>query len=177
MENILEIIGQIFGLIGTAAAIASFQMKENRKFFIFQGIMGISFVLNYLFLGELSGCFMEFFCIVRAGVFALGKKGHGIWALIFLEAAFVLTTVFTYNGWLSIVLLVVHIVGTYAMWSDNGKIIRFSQLFCVSPGWLIYNIAVFSIGGIICEVMNIVSAVVSFIRFGLNGFSSVDEER
>lgn len=171
----LEIIGQIFGLIGTAAAIASFQMKENKKFFIFQGIMGISFVLNYLFLGELSGCFMEFFCIVRALVFALGKKSHKIWVLALLEASFVVTTVLTFNGWLSIVLLVVHLVGTFAMWSDNGKLIRISQLFCVSPGWLIYNVAVFSIGGIICEVMNIVSAVVSFIRFGFDGFTGAAE--
>ena len=173
----MEIIGQIFGLLGTAAAIASFQMKENKKFFIFQGIMGISFVLNYLFLGELSGCFMEFFCIVRAGVFALGKKSHKWWVLMLLEGAFVAVTALTYDGWLSVVLLVVHLVGTLAMWSDNGKFIRFAQLFCVSPGWLTYNIAVFSIGGIICEVMNIVSAVVSFVRFGLDGFASVDEKK
>ena len=85
----MELIGQIFGLIGTAAAIASFQMKENKKFFVFQGIMGISFVLNYLFLGELSGCFMEFFCIVRAGAFALGKKFHKPWLLALLQLAFV----------------------------------------------------------------------------------------
>ena len=95
--------------------------------------------------------------------------------LALLEAAFVVTTVLTFGGWLSIVLLVVHLVGTFAMWSDNGKLIRISQLFCVSPGWLIYNVAVFSIGGIICEVMNIVSAVVSFIRFGFDGFTGAAE--
>lgn len=173
----MEIIGQIFGLVGCAAAIASFQMKENKKFFILQGIMNVSFVLNYLFLGELSGCFMEFFCIVRAGVFALGKRINKWFAIVFLQGAFILTTILTFNGWLSIVLLIVHVVGTIAMWSDNGKIIRMTQLFCVSPGWLVYNVAVFSIGGIICEVMNITSTIVSFVRFGLNGFSSVDQEK
>ena len=106
----MDIIGQIFGLVGCAAAIASFQMKENKKYFILQGIMNVSFVLNYLFLGELSGCIMEFFCIVRAGVLALGKRSHKWWVLALLQAAFTLTTVFTYNGWLSIVLLIVHII-------------------------------------------------------------------
>ena len=171
----MEIIGQILGILGSAAAIISFQMKENKKFFIFQGLMCTFFVLSYLFLGELSGCFMEFFCIVRALVFSLGKRSRKWWVLALIQGAFTVVSILTFSGWISVVLWVVHIVGTFAMWSDNGRAIRITQLFCVSPGWLIFNIYVFSIGGIICEVMNISSTIVSFIRFGVDGFTPTDK--
>jgi hypothetical protein len=61
--------------------------------------------------------------------------------------------------------LTAQLVGTLAMWSRNGKTIRVLQLFCVSPLWLIHNIFVFSIGGILCEVFNLGSIIVSLIRF------------
>ena len=70
----------------------------------------------------------------------------------------------------SIIALVAQLIGTFAMWSQNGKTIRVLQLAAVSPLWLIHNVFVFSIGGIICEVFNLGSIIVSIIRFGIDGF-------
>jgi hypothetical protein len=44
------------------------------------------------------------------------------------------------------------------------------QLGVTSPCWLVHNIMVFSIGGIICEVGNMISTVVSIFRFRKTGY-------
>jgi hypothetical protein len=58
------------------------------------------------------------------------------------------------------------------MWTRNGKTIRVSQLAVVSPLWLLYDLLIPtpSLGGILCEVFNIVSVIVSFVRFRKTGF-------
>ena len=99
-----------------------------------------------------------------------GKKMHKLPWLVAIQAVYIAATVLTYTDIFSVVALIAQIVGTFAMWSQSGKTIRFLQLFCVSPLWLIHNIFVFSIGGVVCEVFNIVSIIVSLIRFGIKGF-------
>ncbi len=165
-----EIIAQIIGILGTCAAFISFQLKENKKFFILQATSGLLFAVNFLLLGAYTGCLLNFINIFRGAVMAGGKKMHKLPWLIAILFLYTAATVFTFDGIFSVVALVAQLVGTLAMWSKNGKTIRFLQLFCVSPMWLIHNIFVFSIGGIICEVFNMGSIIVSLIRFGVSGF-------
>ena len=47
--------------------------------------------------------------------------------------------------------------------------IRLSNLFCASPCWLIFDIIVGSIGGILNETILIVSILVSIYRYGWKG--------
>ena len=87
-----------------------------------------------------------------------------------VNALYVLAYIFTYGGWLSILVTAAQLVGTYAMWDRNGKKLRILQFFVVSPCWLTHNIVAFSIGGIITEAVNLGSVIVSVLRFGINGF-------
>ena len=166
----MDIIAQILGILGTCAAFISFQLKENKRFFIVQALSGSLFALNFLLLGAYTGCLLNFINIFRGAVMAGGKKMHKLPWLVAIQAVYIAATVLTYTDIFSVVALIAQIVGTFAMWSQSGKTIRFLQLFCVSPLWLIHNIFVFSIGGVVCEVFNIVSIIVSLIRFGIKGF-------
>jgi hypothetical protein len=56
------------------------------------------------------------------------------------------------------------------MWSRDGRVIRRAQLFVISPLWIVNNIFYASIGGVVCELFNIVSVLVSFLRFSKDGF-------
>ena len=78
-------------------------------------------------------------------------------------------TVFVYDNPWSIVLFVAQIVQTYAMYFMSGSGIRRAQYFFVSPVWIVNNIIVFSIGGIVCELFMMTSALVSYLRFGKSG--------
>ena len=63
--------------------------------------------------------------------------------------------------------------GTCFMATQNGKLIRLGQLFVVSPLWLTYNflLPVPSLGGVICELINIVSTLVALFRYRKIGFT------
>ncbi|MDD2503070.1 MAG: YgjV family protein, partial [Clostridia bacterium] len=59
------------------------------------------------------------------------------------------------------------VLGTLFMWSRNGKILRYAQFSFISPCWLIYNVAMGSIAGVLTESVNLISVVVSLLRFGV----------
>ena len=166
----MENLAQIIGILGTCAAFISFQLKENKKFFIVQATSGLMFALNFLLLGAPTGCVLNLINIYRGAVMAGGKRLHKLPFLISIQAIYIIATVFTYTNIFSVIALTAQLIGTFAMWSGSGKTIRILQLFCVSPLWLVHNIFVFSIGGIVCEVFNIGSIIVSLIRFGKKGF-------
>ena len=44
----IEILAQIFGIIGMVIIISSFQFKDNKRFFIFQGLGSTFFFLNFI---------------------------------------------------------------------------------------------------------------------------------
>ena len=66
---------------------------------------------------------------------------------------------------------------TFILWGRNGRHIRVAQLCFVSPIWLFNNTVTGSIGGIITEVFGIVSVVISFLRYGWNGFEDDTKKR
>ena len=70
------------------------------------------------------------------------------------------------DGPIALIPLVAMVIATVGMWMRNGAKLRLVQLVAVSPLWLINNIIVFTIGGILCEVFVITSVLVSIWRYG-----------
>lgn len=165
-------IAQTFGIIGMALSIVSFQCRENKRFFITQAASGACFALNFLLLGSITASFLNFINILRGWVFGFAPKKLRTPLAIVVATLFITSTVFTYDGWLSVLILAAQLVGTTVMWTDNGKIIRIAQLAFVSPVWLTHNIICGSVGAILCEIFAITSTVISLIRFRKNGFAS-----
>ena len=169
-----EIIAQAIGIVGMALSIFSFQCKENKKFFITQALSGACFAANFLLLGSVTAAFLNLINIFRGWVFGFApKKSRGVLAVL-TGLLYVVSTVFTYAGWLSVLVLLAQLAGTAVMYTDNGKVIRIVQLAFVSPAWLTHNIFSGSIGAVLCEIFAITSTVISLIRFGKSGFVSAD---
>ena len=94
-----------------------------------------------------------------------------------IEACFALSCIlaclaFGEKWWIALILFAAQGGGTVAMWTHNGKTMRIAQLCLVSPMWIVNNIYYFSIGGILCEVFNMVSVIISFVRFGKTGYDN-----
>jgi hypothetical protein len=164
-----EIIAQTIGIIAMVIAIASFQFKKNKHFFIVQGISSTLFFIHFLLLGELAGAFMNLLGIARSVCLNVKMLRNRICEII-LVFGFCVAAVFTYQNWLTILILVAQVIGTIVYWKNNAKHIRIYQLSIGSPFWLIHNIINFSIGGIITEVFNLISTTISIIRFHKSGF-------
>lgn len=171
-----DIIAQALGIFGMLCAMISYQCKTNRNYFIWQGMSGVFFSAQFIMIGAWAGLVFNAYNIVRAVIYQ-SKKSKSLGVVILLETLVVaatLTSIFVFKEtwWLVLFTFIAQATGTFAMWTRNGKTIRISQLAVVSPFWLLYDalIPTPSIGGILCEVFNMASVVVSFIRFKKTGF-------
>lgn len=158
-------IAQAFGIIGMVLSIASFQLRENKKFFVAQAASGASFAINFLLLGSTTAAVLNFINIFRGWVFGFAPKSLRTPLAVVVGGAYILSTVLTYDGWLSLLVLAAQLVGTAVMWTDSGTVIRVAQLAFVSPAWLTHNIICGSLGAILCEIFAITSTVISLVRF------------
>ena len=171
-----DIIAQALGIFGMLAAMISYQCKKNKNYFIFQGLSGAFFSAQFILIGAWAGLIFNAYNIVRALAYQ-SKKARSVVCVISLEILVVIAAamsvfVFKEAWWLVSFTLIAQITGTFAMWTRDGKKIRISQMAVVSPFWLLYDllIPVPSIGGILCEVFNMASVIISFIRFKKTGF-------
>lgn len=172
----IEIIAQCFGILGLMLAALSYQEKNNKRYFIEQGLTGLMFFVNFVLIGAVSAALFNITNLLRGVI--LVKKKRKLCELIFLEILYTACFVFSvcliinkpFQIFLSALTYLSIVVMSVVMWKGDGKNIRYCQLFISSPAWIIHNIFNFSLGGILCEVFMMTSVVVSFIRFGKNGF-------
>ncbi|MGN1096169.1 MAG: YgjV family protein, partial [Eubacteriales bacterium] len=113
--------------------------------------------------------------IYRGIIMLIGDKCRKRGFLISVQALYLLSfilAVFVFKeAWYLAILPFIGAVGsTFVMWTRDGKKIRISQLFLLSPLWLIYDAINGSVGGVLCEIFNITSVIISFIRFRKAGY-------
>ena len=166
----MDILAQVFGLGGSALNIYSYQMKSNRWYYFFQGAGSALFTVNFFMLGAYTSALLNILSLFRGLVLAAGKKWSNWYVYALFEVAFLAAGIATYSGFPSVLITVAQLVSTTTMWLGNGKTIRVVQFFFVSPAWLYNNAVVFSLGGILTESFALISILVSFLRYGWNGF-------
>ncbi|MBR2500779.1 MAG: YgjV family protein [Clostridia bacterium] len=178
-----EIIAQIFGLIGLCIIVSSFQCKKNRNFFLLQGIGSLAFVINFFLINAIAGALFNLTNLIRGLLFS--KEDKKVWKLVLVIAAytacFAFSTYLAWGNWFMIFIAalpyVTLVIMSVLMWLSNGKYIRYFQVSLMSPAWIVHNIFNFSLGGILCESFNMISTIVSFIRYGKDGFENKTEEK
>lgn len=168
-----QIIAQIIGIFGSAFIIYCFQSKNSKNLFLFQLIGAALFCIHFGLLGAYVGFTQNLLATGRNSLLISGKK----WAshpamLILLLLSYTVTGFFTFDGFFSMLPPAAMVISTLVMWTKKGKAIRIVQFLGVSPLWLIYNISVFSISGIVTESFVLLSVVVSVLRFGFKGFDT-----
>lgn len=174
--ELTNLIAQGFGLIGLFIIVYSYQCKQNRHFFLLQGVGGFMFFLNFLMIGAYAGAFFNLTNLVRGLLFS--KDDKKVWKL--LVTVFLYTFCYLFSIWLvfgnwfqiflSTLPYVALVIMSVLMWKGSGKHIRYFQVSCMSPAWIVHNIFNFSLGGLICESFSMISVIISFIRYGKDGF-------
>ena len=168
----IKIIANGFGVLSTLCFIISFQVKSNKGLFIIQSIADVFYCLQFLLLGAYGGLFNMGLQIVRN--LLLLKVNEWKWltkmapAYGFCAISLVYMLI-TWQGPLDIIPFIAFTVSTLAFWTNSAKLIRLSELFCVSPAWLLYDVLTEAYGGVLNEVVILGSVIVSIIRFGWKG--------
>ena len=167
----VDIIAQVFGILGLIVIVSSFQFKDNKTFFLMQGAGSLFFFINFFMIGAFGGAFFNLTNLIRGLLFM--KDREKVWKTILIESLYTgcfLFSIFLTKGDLVQIILaafpyVALLFMTVCMKKGNPTHIRVSQIAYMSPAWIIHNIFNFSLGGLMCEIINIISSAIALVRY------------
>ena len=175
-----EIIAQIFGLIGMAVAILSYQGKAKKTVILMQLVSTFMFTVNFALLGATIGALLNGIGFIRAIIFVNKDKFHTerIGWLIGFIVVFALMYPATFllfdreptlkNLVLELLPVIGMCAGTVGYYLKDAAHVRKLALIG-SPCWLIYNVFTGSIGAVLCEVFSLISVIIGMIRHDRKG--------
>ena len=120
-------------------------------------------LFHYLLLGAYSGCITKLLAIFRDCFIILKKNCNNFlnyFYLIFFIILYIIASIFTFNSILSILPLLAALIYTIFIWNGNELRLKKIAFICYFI-WLIYNIFVMSISGIVSNVISIVSTLIA----------------
>ena len=162
----MEILGQILGILATVITALSYQMNTKKSLLLTQSLATACTCISYLFLGASSGFALNIVCLVRNGCFYYLKEGQKpiYISTAILATAMVVLGAFSWQGPISLLMIIALAVNTVFLSLGKPQILRYSILL-TSSMILIYNIYVFTIGGMLNESIAIFSSLIGIIRF------------
>lgn len=161
-----EIIGQALGVISAILTFLSYQVNTKRLLLILQTAATACTCASFFFLGASSGFALNAVCLVRNVIFFFQKEGT---PLQYVSASILATVMlilgfFSWQGPISLLIILPLVANTVILSFGNPQLLRKSILF-TSSSVLLYNVFVFSIGGIGNEAIAIISSIIGIIRF------------
>ena len=161
--NVIYIISQIFGFLAFLISLIAYHRKKKQKIFQTMTIANVLDMLHYLLLGAYSGCITKIIALVRNQIIIIKeryKKLNNYIVLIILFAIYTIAGIFTYKNIYSILPILAAIIYLYFVWNGDELKVKRAAFYCYFL-WLTYNIFVFSIAGIVSNIVSIVSTFVA----------------
>ena len=175
MENIL--LGQIAGICATIITFISYQMNTKRSLLIVQTLATLCTCLSFLFLGASTGFALNIVCIVRNFIFYFqsGKSIINRISTAFIVVIMIFLGAFSWQGAISLLVITGLAANTVFMSFGQPQLLRKSILL-TSSMVLLYDVFVFSIGGITNEAVSIISSVIGIVRLKTSSSKNGGEE-
>lgn len=173
-----DIVTQSIGIVAMALNILSFQQKKQRNIIIMQFFGASLFAVNMFMIGAIVGGLLNLIGAVRAIVFAnksFFRADKVIWVygfgVLYLVSYLLTFTVFAKEpSAVNFIIEFLPIIGMIAsgigFYLSDAKSVRRLGLVS-SPSWLIYNIVNLAIGGVICEILAMISIIIAMIRLDI----------
>lgn len=170
-----DILAQAFGVIASITVVLCFQIKNPRRLVIVNIGAMFFFTLHFGMLGGLAGMIQNALGVVRnLLILAIPAKTRAnriaeagiLIAFALVPVAELLIPAMEFSWW-DLLPTVAMVLGSLLYWTADAKKIRIAQLCIISPCWLTYDVISSSVPGIVTEIFNITSVLVSFVRFWL----------
>lgn len=169
-----EMMIQAVGFVAVAFYIISYQMRSNRKLFFFQLMGCLIFLVQFILLGAYTGALglavniLRNLLLLKVNDWPWVRSKATLGVIIILLVGI---TIFTWDGWISLLPFISVSVTCIGYWTNSAKEIRLSQLIG-SPCTLVYDALIRSWGGLLSEAMTLASIIISICRFGWSGMDS-----
>ena len=160
-------IAQAFGLLAILFWVFSIQNKKKKDVLIFQICASLFYAIQFLLLKGYSAFIIDLIAIARLYVFYREEKTKGYidkkWLYIFIIITLG-SLAFTYDGYMSLIPILIGIFYTVSTWVKNTKYLRIFYIVCAIL-WMIYNLKYGAIVAAVGNVIEIISGIISMFRF------------
>ncbi len=157
------LISQIIGTISFVISLIAYHRKKKQKIFQTMMIANVLDILHYFFLDAYSGCITKVIALVRNEIIIAKEKNKKIDNNIVLAILFIiylLAGIITYKNIYSILPILAAMIYLYFVWNGDELKVKKVAFYCYFL-WLAYNIFVFSIAGIVSNVVSIISTFIA----------------
>ena len=164
----IYVMSQIFAIVGYGFLAATYFLKTRNKILIFSFISLIAMTISFLLLEAYAGVAMMVVAMIRNVIFLregkrttkITKKDIAILAVLY--AITIAFAIFTYTSPIGLFSAFGSLLYTYSVWQKSPLVYKKVGI-PVSVMWVIYNIYVFSVFGIVLETVLLVAATVGVI--------------
>lgn len=152
-------IGQTIGFIALFVNIFAFITSKDQKFLIFMAISSAIWGIHFLYLWLLSAAFISFFDILK-NIIALKYKKN-TYIFWFLIISYTIIGIFTFQNEniFSIIPIINSILSVIFIYYLEWIRLKIGFL-CILCFWLIYNFFGNSLGGMMSDIILIVSSFI-----------------
>lgn len=166
------VLSQIFVIINSGLLMATYQLKSRKAILIVSFMALLANGIVYMLLSAWSGLAMVFVAMTRNIIFMVDEKKNGksnkttkkdIAILGILYVISIISAIFTYEGFLSMMSVVATMLYTYSVWQKKTNVYKILGII-IEVVWIIYNIYICSIMGIILDILLLTSAIIGIIR-------------
>lgn len=161
------IIYYIVSILSIFLFVISIQFKEKKDILLIQTFASMCYFIAYLILGSHSGCVIELIEQTKDIVFykyEKKKKEIPIILLIIFVSSLIIASIITYDGFYSLMPLIINLLYFVSSYFKNPKYMRLTMLLCGFL-WIYFNFKVGAYIIIIGNVLEIISATISLIRY------------
>ncbi len=159
--TIAEVLGQVFGLVALAFCIVGFANKNDDRLMVLLISANIAFALMFAFFQSWTAAALTVLVIVRI---ALARRFKGNWSI--MAGLLMINLLVAWLTWASVTdifPLTAAVLGTVGMFLLKGIALRIVLGFA-ALSWMLNNVVIGSVGGILAEAMVLVTNVITIAR-------------
>ena len=166
----MQILAQALGFLGTIIIIIGMQQKKYKHIVLCK--IGNEFLssIHYLLLGGYTGMLANLAsCLTNGCYYFRIQKGKSTLPFqIVFACMFVAIGALSWHGPISIFVVLAKLISSVALGIKNPRTIRILNLIS-NPCWLVYNLYMGSIAGIITDSLVTISVLIAVIRLDILG--------
>jgi len=169
--NLFYILSQIFTVINYVLLALTYYAKDRKKVLIINFLSLVANGIAYIFLNAWTGLAMCIVALIRNIIFLIDEKKNGkresinktdVIILIILYAISIISAIFTYDGFLSLLSVFATALYTFSVWQKKTNIYK---LLGIPIGilWVLYNIYIMSVVGIMLETILLICSITGYL--------------
>ncbi len=160
-----QLIAQLIGFVALIVIVIGMQQKQYGRIVFCKITNAFLSVIHYLFLAAYTGAIINLASCFSNGVYWYrNTKGKSILPFqIAFAIMFVALGLLSWQGYMSIFVIMAKLVSSVALGINNPRIIRILNLIS-NPCWLVYNLYTQSISAVLTDTLVITSVIIAIIR-------------